>query len=1156
MQGKQPIFEQLELRVLLSAAAPAEAPQPTDLISVGESWQYFKGVTAPPVDWADAGFDDSSWMSGPSGIGYSSDITFTTDLPDMYDGYVTFYSRRSFDAADAETFSALELGIQYDDGFVAYLNGVEIARSASMGSAGSPTTYDQEASSSHDEEAPEEIYSVTLNPGQLMSAGNVLAIEVHNIWIRSSDAGMIPRLAGITNRPPQADASLSYSSTDTAPAIVSFDGGASLDIDGAIVSYWWDFGDGSPVQSGPEASVQHEYLTAGIRQAVLTVTDDDGDTDSVSLTVRIGPGDTYYAADPRGADGIAGTPDDVDANDAYPGTIDQPFATLQKASEVAVLGDTVFIRGGTYNERLIPQNSGGPQRYVTFRNYADETPTITGASLSPGVNISYRSYIAVQGLTITDVDRWLWAIDSHHNIIEGNRFANAFNPGGSSKGGLFFQEATYNKILNNVITNNTSDNLALHLSDHNLIEGNTITNAGHTLWTIKAGNFNVLRDNYFHNPLQKIGEVYDAWGAGFDHEFYVLNSTKHNLITDNVFDYTPSSGNHSPYSGIQYAGQDGIIRQNMFYDTVGPALSLTLYAEEAKYTTGNRVYQNVFSRTDFAGVTLPGSGYAFEDNVIKNNVMSNSFFEANDTRWSWYTQELAGQPVQLFTGRLDGFVFENNDLWAGQGDQPYLITYGSRTSSSNPPQQTVEWWETNHPELFAANLTADPKFADESGRDFNLQSDSPLIDAGAFLTQTLAAGDGTAIPVADASYFYDGYGIPGETGDEIQFDGQTQTAIVVGIDYDQNILHVDRPMTWTDGAGLALRYAGGAPDMGAIEYEVVGESPSACLFYNHSLLDGDDAGANPNDDNAIAADKSPLLPGQTATAANYTNYCLGINGVMVDLANPAGAPEPADFGFKLGVDSNPSSWSNAPEPEITVRPGEGVGGADRVSLVWADCAIADQWLEVTVRAGGATGLTEDYVFYFGNITADTDGDGQIAYSDYNTLVGQFGSSGSGLSTDFNCDGRSDLEDFAVLRAAYGNSQSLPTMPQSPAPAPLHASGSPAATDGEATAYSPQTSIAEGAPGGGSSDGLAIVSAAFQPTANSYTGPQSIPMVQSPLIPTSSAAVAEPTAVRDDNSLALNGNPLSDEKALGAEALDIADSPLPDILAESSVILPI
>ncbi|MBN2474707.1 MAG: pre-peptidase C-terminal domain-containing protein [Pirellulales bacterium] len=143
------------------------------------------------------------------------------------------------------------------------------------------------------------------------------------------------------------------------------------------------------------------------------------------------------------------------------------------------------------------------------------------------------------------------------------------------------------------------------------------------------------------------------------------------------------------------------------------------------------------------------------------------------------------------------------------------------------------------------------------------------------------------------------------------------------------------------------------------------------VFYNNSAFDGDDPTANGNDDNAIATDKIALLPGQTASFQNYTSYARGINGVMVDIAGLTGTPTAADFQFRLGNSDDPGDWATAPEPSsVSVRPGEGVGGSDRVTLIWPDYAIQKQWLQVTVLATANTGLTEPDVFYFGNAVAD------------------------------------------------------------------------------------------------------------------------------------------------------------------------------------------
>ncbi|MDP6047786.1 MAG: hypothetical protein QGH94_05570 [Phycisphaerae bacterium] len=96
----------------------------------------------------------------------------------------------------------------------------------------------------------------------------------------------------------------------------------------------------------------------------------------------------------------------------------------------------------------------------------------------------------------------------------------------------------------------------------------------------------------------------------------------------------------------------------------------------------------------------------------------------------------------------------------------------------------------------------------------------------------------------------------------------------------------------------------------------------------------------------------------------------------------------------------------------------------------------NRWLEVTVLAGGATGLDSADVFYFGNVVGETDGDWQVGDSDYDTLVSEFGMSGGfgTLASDFNASGRVDLVDFAIMRGAFGNNVGVPTPPPAPAPA--------------------------------------------------------------------------------------------------------------------------
>ncbi len=94
-------------------------------------------------------------------------------------------------------------------------------------------------------------------------------------WVDNSD--------DTVNQPPVAVAVASKTS-GYAPLTVSFDGSASRDTDGSIVSYKWQFGDSA---SATGAKVSHVYTTAGTFTVTLSVTDDKGAAGTASLSVKV-----------------------------------------------------------------------------------------------------------------------------------------------------------------------------------------------------------------------------------------------------------------------------------------------------------------------------------------------------------------------------------------------------------------------------------------------------------------------------------------------------------------------------------------------------------------------------------------------------------------------------------------------------------------------------------------------------------------------------------------------------------------------------------------------------------------------------------------------------------------------------------------------------
>jgi hypothetical protein len=151
------------------------------LVRVGETWRYYRGTSEPstPVtEWRQIAFDDSGWLEGPSGFsttGYSptSEATYWSQLPPASVAH-SFYLRRTFSVADPEAVKWLVLRLDYNNGFVAYLNGKEIARRGLMND---PVAYDDFADP-HDGGTAEE-FEVSSFAGLLTAGENVLAIQVH-----------------------------------------------------------------------------------------------------------------------------------------------------------------------------------------------------------------------------------------------------------------------------------------------------------------------------------------------------------------------------------------------------------------------------------------------------------------------------------------------------------------------------------------------------------------------------------------------------------------------------------------------------------------------------------------------------------------------------------------------------------------------------------------------------------------------------------------------------------------------------------------------------------------------------------------------------------------------------------------------------------------
>lgn len=160
------------------------------------TWRYRPGdseASSPDtLAWTTLGFEDSDWDAGsaPFGYGEGEHEEVATDLslldPPMRSNWSSLYLRQEFELARPEAVDRLVARVDYDDGFVAWINGREVLRVNVDGLENDPLSHDQLASGGHEAGLVEE-FSLPEPVDYLTEGTNVVAVQVFNTSITSSD---------------------------------------------------------------------------------------------------------------------------------------------------------------------------------------------------------------------------------------------------------------------------------------------------------------------------------------------------------------------------------------------------------------------------------------------------------------------------------------------------------------------------------------------------------------------------------------------------------------------------------------------------------------------------------------------------------------------------------------------------------------------------------------------------------------------------------------------------------------------------------------------------------------------------------------------------------------------------------------------------------
>jgi hypothetical protein len=179
--------------ILLSLGTGLQAATQT-VVSLGSTWHWRKGTneaSSPVSAWRTNGFNDASWPSGAAPFSYGTNstgrddgVTSGTVVSDMINKYGCIFLRQAFTVTNLAEVQSASLSVAYDDGFVMWVNGVEVQRQNV--SVVSPL-YTNFAVVAHEAD-PSVVLAVTNWPQSFLVEGsNVVAVQLFNNNLPSSD---------------------------------------------------------------------------------------------------------------------------------------------------------------------------------------------------------------------------------------------------------------------------------------------------------------------------------------------------------------------------------------------------------------------------------------------------------------------------------------------------------------------------------------------------------------------------------------------------------------------------------------------------------------------------------------------------------------------------------------------------------------------------------------------------------------------------------------------------------------------------------------------------------------------------------------------------------------------------------------------------------
>lgn len=432
-------------------------------------------------------------------------------------------------------------------------------------------------------------------------------------------------------------------------------------------------------------------------------------------------------------------------NDSNAGTMSAPWRTIQKAADTLEPGDTVYVRGGVYDELVTISKSGSSSGgFITYRNFLNEVPIIEGKSFSPLarsealIRMSDVDYIRIEGLEIRGLSSDSSSSDpagirltgrGHHIKILNNNIhdiANTARRGnahgihvlGTSKVAISQLDIIGNKVHHLLTGRSESVTLSGNI-DGFLVDGNEVHD-NNNIGIVLAGHYRANSDPN-------------------------LDQTRNGVVSNNTIYRIDSSRNIEYGTDIHAAGgiyvdggKDIVIERNRTYAN---DFGIEIASEnKGKNSSGIIVRNNYIHHNDGAGLIMGGSGPS-RGGAVNNVIMNNTIVE-NDTfkqgfgdvvlQWNNSNNKIYNN---IIVSNSQGIAIKKGNKSGSNNKVDYNLLYNSNGKLSNSWKWdgvTYNSW-SKYKEATgndANSIFANPMFVDLKNNDIQLRPQSPAINRG------------------------------------------------------------------------------------------------------------------------------------------------------------------------------------------------------------------------------------------------------------------------------------------------------------------------------------------------------------------------------------------------------------------------------------------